>query len=215
MKLFIAPLINYVFSENENTERILNTVINKCEKNNIVIIRDINSYKDIEILIKNYTKNNQIVFRKRKTNKIGSFLYSVYSIIISKFFGHNLLQADYAIALYGEIASKVLKHVVFPAVLLRSNNWTGIDCVLIEETQKNYNFGYNKYKCVFSVITPFIIFTIMLILSLVLKFNFVPLGSVLYYMSMGLCLFISFMFGAKWILNAQMGEAISDKAKYK
>ena len=33
---------NFVFSEHENTEKILNTVIEKCENNNIIIIRDIN-----------------------------------------------------------------------------------------------------------------------------------------------------------------------------
>ena len=64
----IENIKNYVFSETENTERILNAVIKKCSMSNIIVVRDVKRYKEISKLIENHTATNQVVYFKKKMN---------------------------------------------------------------------------------------------------------------------------------------------------
>lgn len=205
---------NYVFSETENTEKILNAVISKCQMPNLVIIRDVNVYKNFDGLLTSYKYNNQIILIKSKKNKFKKFLFNTCSKIIKLFFYHNLIDADYSIALYGELATKVLKNVQSPAILLKTNNWTGIECVLINGEIGNYKFEYSKSRSIIKTIVPFLIFIFVLVFCCVIKFQIMPVFTVLCFFIMLLSLFMSVMYGFKWVLSSYMGDSISDKAKY-
>ena len=203
---------NYVFDKTENIEKILNAVVRKCSYQNIIIVRNIEQYKEVSRLIKHHKSSNQIIYLKQDLSKGGKFWYRVVQKTVGKMYSHNILPMDFGVVLYGQMASKVLLNVTSPSVLMRTNNWTGMEMIAIDGGGK-YRFTYDKKKSALLTLTPLIVALLMLIIKLVAKLQMFQTVEVIYYSIIVLCLMFSVVFGCKWILTSILGENITDKAK--
>ena len=194
---------NFVFDKNEGTEQIINAVSWQISCENLIVIRDISKYEKISELISNYSKSNQIVYLKRNLIKFKKVIFN-FANIIGKIYMHKLLPMDYGIVLYGEMATKVLKNISSPSVLMRTNNWSGVDAIPVKGGEQ-YKFNYNKIKAVATAVVPFTISILMIILYFALNFNFFITLDIVYFSVAIFILFISCIFGFKWILNSILG----------
>lgn len=204
---------NFVFDQNENIEKIINTVCCECSFNNIIIIRKVDYIDKAIELINKHNKNNQIVYPKNKMSKIKSIWFKLQKFV-GKIFAHIILPIDYGIILYGEIPSKVLKNISSPAILTKTNQWEAIEMVEAFDGEKYY-FPYNKIKCMLYALVPLILSVLLIVIKLAVNFKMFLTLRVLYYILIFAGFIISTIFGFKWILYSTVGENIGDRAQTK
>lgn len=204
-----SGVVNYVF-ESKNTEAIINTIVPLCSHNNIAVVRDCLQYKKVVDLVQNHTDNNQIVYLKTKQTKLSKIKLKIQKLI-GKFFVHKIYNIDYSVILYGEITSKVLKNISYPSVLMKTNNWEGIDFVGVDGSGK-YNFKYNKKKLAIKTLTPITLSLILIPLFFVIRPVTFRTIKVIYLLAILILLCIGAIYGAKWILSSVVGENITQKA---
>lgn len=205
---------NFVFDVNENPEKIINSVISECSAKNIIVLRDVNQYKSIKILIKAHTKNNQIVFMQKKMGKFKRFWYGLVQKSVGWIFAQNLEPIDFSVVLYGEITSSVLTKIKSPSVLMKINRWTGIEFVNAGIGDA-YKFGYKKVVPIFSTIVPFFTALFMIVLKVAVNFKISGGLMAIYIGIIATCLLFGAVFGFRWILKSILGDNILDKAKHK
>lgn len=205
-------IINYVVESTENTEKIINATISKATQDILVVIRDVNFYEKSEDLIKKYTKTDQIICLKRTQSKFKQHWFNFVCATIARAFSHNLAPIDHSVVLYGEIATKVLKQVKSPSVLMRTNKWNGINFEFCQSETTGYKFSYKKDKFIWGTCTTLTAAIMLLILQIaVLKMNII--ASVFYFALIMLLTFASFIFASKLILNSYLGDNITERAE--
>ena len=204
---------NYVFNQNTNSEAVINAITKQCSKKCIVVIRDVNNYKKIGALIKEYNSSNQIIYFKQKQQGLKRFWFNLVKNTVGKVFMHNLLSIDYGVALYGEIASKVLRNINVPSILMRTNNWQGMRIILLEGGEL-YKFKYNKLEMAYKTFMPLLIAIVMLVLKLAINFSLFGPLNVLYFGLIVLFILMFLFFGGRWALKSVVGENITEKAKF-
>lgn len=210
----VPNVYNYVFDVTENKEKILNTVIKKCSKKNIVVIRDFLSLEEIKKQTRSLLFTNQIVYFEKDVSKVQRFFWNILQKLIKLLFFKDLLLINANCITYGEIASNVLKKIDSPSNLMRINNWQGIQLVSIDGGKK-IKFKYNILKNVLLTFIP-LIFTIILIsLYFVFKTNISNLFGIIIWLSSIICLVLSVVFGLNWFIKSQIGENILENAKIK
>lgn len=202
---------NYVF-DSKNIESIINTTVSMCEHNNIIVVRDCLRYKSAINLVQNHTQNNQIVYLKKKQTKLSKIKLKIQKFI-GKFFAHKIYDIDYSVILYGEIASKVLKNISYPSVLMKTNNWEGMNFIGIEGDGK-YKFDYNKKKQAIKTLTPITIALILIPLFFVIRPITFRTIKVIYLLAILILVCIGAIFAAKWILCSALGENVTSKANF-
>lgn len=203
---------NFKFYENENSEKIINTLVKHSSKKNLIIIRDVSKFKNLKNLIIRHKENNQIVAFKKQQSKFKAFWFNSIKNTIAKMLSHKLMEIDYSMILYGEITTKVLKNIKSPSVLMRTNNFIGIDYVLLDGGD-NYKFAYKKKKLAIATIVPFSIALLMVVLYFV-AFKMNATLTAFYFGMIFILLIVSFIFGSKWILNKILGDNITEEARY-
>jgi len=205
-------IYNYVFGANENTEKILNTILSECNYNNIIVVRNPARYKEISKLLENFNSTNEIVYLQKKMGKFKSFWNKFIKNFIGKIFAQKVEPIDFSIVLYGGVAGGILKRIKSPSILMKSINFTGINFVCAGEGEQ-YKFDYKKTLPVFSTLTPFSIAVLMIVLKLAINFYLYGAFNILYISIVILLFLLSFVFGSKWILKSIFGDNITDKAK--
>lgn len=205
---------NFVFEENENSEKIINAVTKECLGQCIAIIRNVNAYADVLKLTKNLQNGNEIVFYKKEHTKFKGWLLGIFKKIVTFMFLQYLLPVKYGTVLYGKIPSLVLKKIECPSVLMKANSWQGINYKLIEGGE-DFKFKYNKVKHALKTIITLLIPLVMIVLSIFVNFNIVPALYIIYYAVVALMLLLGLINLCKWIISVLIGDTIKDSAKIK
>ena len=202
---------NYIFDPQENADKIINSVTQLCNGEKIIVVRDALQFKKIKNLVKEYTSNNQIICYQHKLNKFKGLLFKLSQKIVNLVYGYLLQPIDHTVVLYGEITTKVLKNINAPSVLMKTNNWEGIEFKLLNSGQK-YVFPYNKKKVILQTLLTLCVSVALFIIGMFVNFNVFAVSFVYYSMAL-LFLIFSAIFACKWIIKSHFGENVVEKAK--
>ncbi len=206
---------NYVFDKTANNESVINTIVKKCNYNNIVIIRDIKNYKQITELTNKAKRYNNVVYFKKQVSGFKGYIKKKLLNICNFLFKQNIKLIDYSIVAYGETASLALKNTPNPSVVAKTNNWTGINYVeLTKDDEEYYKFKYNKKTSLLLTFTPLFISVFLIVLIIIAKFKMLTSLMILYFAAVILGFFFSGIFGLAWFIKSEIGDSITEKAKY-
>ncbi|MBO7526812.1 MAG: hypothetical protein J6T74_02825 [Clostridia bacterium] len=205
---------NYIFNGDENTEAILNTVAKKCSGDHIVVFRKLEDYKKVLELTNDITKDNQVSYFSAEKNNLFGRIKRFIIKAVNFSFGQNIKIIDYGMVAYGKIASLTLKNAINPSITTRTNNFVGVNYNSHDGGLK-YKFKYNKLNAVLSFVVPLLLFAGTIICRILIGANINVLLRILFVGLIILELFFTFLFGAVWFIKSQIGDNVSNKAKYK
>ena len=137
----------FVFEE-ENQDKIINTLIPKITGDKLIVLRKIDNNK-LEILKKlvfNLKKDNQICILGKKRNKIQEFLFNAINKFMSFMFGYNLYDGSFAQISFGKSALEVLKTIPNSSMYTKVDKWSGVEVIKIEDIPQKIRFAINKKK---------------------------------------------------------------------
>ena len=204
----------YCFDKKENPEAIINRLINKCEKSNIVIIRKFTSFDDIKKQTDNLKKDNQIVMFKKPCSKFKLFFLKIIAFLTKVFFSKETKQINYSCQCFGTQATTVLKQIKYPANATRCGDWQGMDIVYVDGGQK-YNFAFNNLKNALCTFIPLVASVALIVIFFLLNTKMTITLKFIAWIVAIISLLTSIIFGLLWFIKKQIGENIYQKAKIK
>lgn len=207
-------VINYNFAENEDSEKIINSVIKFCEKNNIIVIREYTTCEDIKRQTNALVLTNQIVYFNKEMSNFKKFFYNILLKLINLLFLKDFILTNSCCVSYGEIASNILKKLEYPSNLMRINGWQGIQLVGVDGG-KSFKFNYNKTKSALLTLVPLFFSILLVILFIVLKNKMSTMVKIFIWLTIFISIVLSSVFGINWFIKNEIGENILEKAKIK
>lgn len=208
----ISGIVNYVFSNAESTESVINSVVKHCTKSNIIMIRKYTSIADITALTSKLTSKNQIVYFSKPLSKAKTLTWKVLNFFAKLLYHNNVLAMNLSCIAYGENASNVLKVLEYPSNLMRINKWEGINMIGINGGQ-NYQPEYNLKKHVLLFAVPLTIAAIAIVCYFVFYQKISQLTRVISWLTAIICVILSIMFGVNWFICSKVGQGNQTKAK--
>jgi len=204
-------LVNYTVSGNEHIEEIVNGIMPKCKKDNIVLVHKFQNAEEIVKLTQKLTNENQIVCYKKKLNKIEKFFNKICKLYFEKVFKRNFKNIYFGCICFGKTASSVLKSLEFSSNLTRINEWTGIEYVILE-TEKKYALKYNLISSLSLTLTSLLVSIICFFLGITLKVD--ALFKVIFVLTGLSLLVLSFTFLMNWLYKKNIGDNITKKIDF-
>ena len=201
----------YLFNHDEDSEKILNSVIKQATKTNIVVVREFTSCEDILRQTKNLLLTNQIVYYKKQASPFKMFFYKLFHKIARWLFSKEIILCNFSCVTYGEIASNVLKRIEYPSNLMRTNQWQGIQLIGVDGG-KECKFKYKKTQNILQCILPLVISILFVCLFVIFKNKLDILTIIIFGLIVVIGLVTSMVFGINWVIKSQIGENILEKA---
>lgn len=201
----------YLFNSDEDSEKILNSIIKHATKTNIVVVREFTSCEDILRQTKNLLLTNQIIYYKKQASPFKMFFYKLFHKIARWLFSKEIVLCNFSCVTYGEIASNVLKKIEYPSNLMRTNLWQGIQLIGIDGG-KSCKFKYKKTKNILQCILPLAISILFVCLFVIFKSKLDILAIIIFALMVVIGLVTSMVFGVNWFIKSQIGENILEKA---
>ena len=205
---------NYIFKKEENVEAILNAVSKECNGDKIVVVRSVEDFKDIVKLTDCITQDNQVAYFSLTKKGIKNWLKLKMIKILNFVLGQGLENISYNIVAYGKIASLALKNAINPSMLTRTNNFVGITYVPVDGGKK-YVFKYNKLKAILAFGIPVILLIATIIIRVLIKQDIGFIFNILFVGLILLEFMFSLLFGSVWFIKSQIGDNVTNSARYK
>ena len=200
----------FKFATNVKVDEILNSVINECWYENIVVIRQIDDFIKLKTITDSLTNDNQIAYFKKDISK-KNFAYKILNKVASKLFAHKIVPIDLSIVGYSKMPTLVLKQLNAPSNILRLNNWVGVERVELSGGGI-CKMEYSKKRYIIPLVCNLLAFVVpIVLLSVGIKMDFL-----LKMLLSLLCLvggLMSFIIAINWFVKSQIGENNFNKAK--
>ena len=203
--------IPYMFNKDEESEKILNSVVMNTNKTNIVVIREYTGIEDVIKQTKSLLLNNQVVYFKKQLSPFKKFFWKIVRVFAKMLFSKEITPINYSCATYGEIASNVLRKIEFPSNLMRTNQWQGVQMVTIDGG-KQYKFIYDQKKCILQTFIPLALMILGIVLFFVLKTKIDALFKIIIWLFNIICFILFMVYGINWFIKNEIGENISQKS---
>ncbi|MBQ3494341.1 MAG: hypothetical protein IJA69_02890 [Clostridia bacterium] len=142
----IENVREYVFSENETNDDIINALVPVVFGQAMVVVRKIenNNFEPILNVLSGFEQNNDIVLIRKKQNKVTKFFKRILSFLIRFFYGYTLYDSNLSVCAFGEIPLNVLKQTENASTFTKINRWTGINIVYVEGECAKISFANHK-----------------------------------------------------------------------
>lgn len=123
----------YCFSEN-NEDKMLNSIFNKINGKNTLIIRENYDLKNIDKIEEMLTDKRKadIILCKNNNNKFVAFCKKLYNKINNFIFNYTLFDGDLSIMYFGNNPTAVLKAIKNPSVYIKTNHFVGMKILYID-----------------------------------------------------------------------------------
>lgn len=205
-------VVSFSFDKNVNSEEVVNSVLRETKKQNIVLIRKFINVEIIKQITDNLDNKNSVVYLSKKKNFAVNLIDKILNKVTSFVFGKKIKNVNHSAVAYGELVSNVIKNINTPSISSRMNNWTGVSEKYVECSEK-YKITYSKKRIAFALVPLFVSVSSIIVWFLLkskfgMRFNLLTAFVVLF----GFTFF--FIFSNLWYFRANVGENITEKAKY-
>lgn len=205
---------NFIVDTNEDTENIINAVISKCKKDNIVVIRQLDNFEKIKALTDKLTTPDTIVYYKKDYKGIKKFFYNALNKLSKLIYMRKATFASHAMVVYSENPAKVLKNIEYPSNAMRKFSLTGINITELD-CGINYKLKYSRLNNVLKTIIPLILAIVLLVTYILFRTKIPMLWEIIMLLAIMICSTLCVIYGTNWFIKSQIGENISGKADLK
>lgn len=204
----------YTISQSDDTESIINSIISKCTKQNIVVVRQFESFEKIKILTDNLKSPDSIVYFNKKNGAIKGFFSKIFNKLAQFFYSRKIIFASHAIICFGQNPSSVLKKLDFPSNAMRKFSWTGVSFVGLENGA-NYKMKYNLASNVAKTIVPTIFSIVLLVVYVLFRLQIPMLWEIVMLFTILIGFVLTILLGTNWFIKSQIGENNNKKSDIK
>lgn len=198
-------VIQYLFDKNEDSEKVINFVVPKCKKNNIVIIRKFSNLTDLQLLLNNHKHDNQIIYFEKKTNKFKNFFSKIFKKIIRIIFSKTITPINHSLVLYGKNPSTVLKNLNYCSNAIRYNKWQGYEEKMLQGGS-DYKLKYNIKKYCLKTLITFFAGIFVFASVFIFRYKTIRLVKIIQLFISCSLFILSLIFLMEWILKSKIGE---------
>lgn len=204
----------YTILQSDDTESVINSIMSKCIKQNIVVVRQFESFEKIKILTDNLKSPDSIVYFNKPNSGIKGFFSKIFNKLAQFFYSRKIIFASHAMVGFGQNPSAVLKKLDYPSNVMRKFSWTGVSLVGLENGL-NYKMKYNLGKNIANTIVP-TIFSVVLLVAYVLFRRQIPaLWEIVMLLTILIGFVLSILLGTNLFIKSQIGENNNKKSDIK
>lgn len=194
----------------DDTEFIINSIICKANKQNIVVIRKYFNNEQIKQLTDAIESQNSIVYLKKEYKGIKKFFCNFLKKLAKLLYARDIIFASQSIIAYGENPSTVLKELENPSIAIRKFSWIGY--TLIEcGNGKNYQLEYKKTAIAIKTFLPLILSICLTTTYALFRLKIPMMWEAIMLLTILICFVFFILFGTNWFIKSQIGENTTRK----
>lgn len=207
-----ANIRHFAVNDNDKIENIINSVVCKTTKQNIVVIRKFVGNQQLKNLTNALKSPDAIAFYKKEYKGIKKVFCNIMKKLAKFLYGREIIFASHAMVAYSENPSLVLKELDNPSAAMRKFSWTGyinIECGIGE----NYKLEYKKTSIALKTLLSLVIVIGLLVVYVLFRTKIPMLWEMVMILTIliGLALFV--IYGTNWFIKSQIGENVYIKSE--